>query len=83
MIHAGTSPTTPKSQYVRGGTDNPDLSSDLTADSVEITPSNAAPEERITEGGREARESCPVGEGIRAKKARSQAGNNAASPKNQ
>ncbi len=70
---------------MKGERECPDLSSHLAAISVKMTPRSAAPEQRITLGGRAALEPCPerTGEGIRAKKARSQAGNNAASPKNQ
>jgi hypothetical protein len=51
--------------------------------SVKITPSRAAPEERIAERGREPSTLSPAGSPSRPKKAMSQAGKSAASPKSQ
>ncbi len=79
--HAGTRPITPRNQYAREKREYPDLSSRLTAMSVKMIPSKAAPEERITEGGREPL--SPAGSPTRPKKVISQAGKSAARPKNQ
>lgn len=74
--------TTPNNQYIRGEQAGFD-SRRLAAQSVTMTPSKAADEERITEGGIGASGPCSLHWPSRARRLISQAGANAASPTSQ
>src|SRR5439155_6564710 len=82
ISHAGRSPASPRSQYLKGERKYPDLSSRLTAVSVKTSPNRATTEERSAERGK-GLYSGPTDDGSNPRKAINQAGKSAMSPSSQ
>jgi hypothetical protein len=82
ISHAGRSPASPRSQYLKGERKYPDASSRLTAISVKTIPNRATIEERSAERGKGSR-SDPTDDGSKPRKAINQAGKSVMSPSSQ
>ncbi len=82
MSHPGRSPVAPRSQYMNGERECPDLSNHLVAISVKITPKSAVTEQRSAERGKGSR-SDPTDDGSKPRKAINQAGKSAVNPSSQ